>query len=93
MFKTVFMGNIFYSCCWSNNGSYQWSIKSKNNVLNFLEYFQSSTASLKSHKSKRFFLIKDYYALYKFKAFKPDSVHHKAWIAFIISNKWNKLKI
>lgn len=84
MFKTVLKGNIYYDS--SQNGYYQWSIQSQNDVLNFLEYFKSST--FKSHKSKRFFLIKDYYALYEFKAFKPESVHHKAWLAFL--KKWKR---
>jgi len=87
IFKTVFGGNIYYDS--SQNGYYQWSIQSRNDIFKFLEYFKSST--FKSHKSKRFFLIKDFYALYEFKAFKTESVHHKAWLAFM--NKWNKLMI
>lgn len=87
MFKTVFGGNIYYDS--SQNGYYQWSIQSRTDILKFLEYFKSST--FKSHKSKRFFLIKDYYTLYDLKAFKSESFHHKAWLAFM--NKWNNLMI
>jgi len=86
-FKTIFGGNIYYDS--SQNGYYQWSIQSRNDVFKFLEYFKSST--FKSHKSKRFFLIKDFYALYELKAFKTESVQIKAWLAFM--NKWNKLMI
>ncbi len=79
MFKTIFGGNIYYDS--SQNGYYQWSIQSRNDIFKFLEYFKSST--FKSHKSKRFFLIKDFYALYELKAFKTESVQHKAWLAFM----------
>jgi hypothetical protein len=87
IFKTIFGGNIYYDS--SQNGYYQWSIQSRNDIFKFLEYFKSST--FKSHKSKRFYHIKDFYALYDLKAFKTDSVHHKAWLGFM--NKWNKLMI
>jgi len=87
IFKTIFGGNIYYDS--SQNGYYQWSIQSRIDIFKFLEYFKSST--FKSHKSKRFFLIKELYALFDIKAFKTESVHHKAWLAF--KNKWNKLMI
>lgn len=54
-----------------------------------LDYFQSS--GFKSHKSKRFFLIEEYYKLCDMKAFKEDNDYNKAWQVFI--QKWNKLKI
>lgn len=87
IFKTVFGGNIYFDS--SQNGYYQWSIQSEIDILKFFEYFKSST--FKSHKSKRFFLIKDYYTLLDLKAYQAENVHHKAWLAF--TNKWEKLKI
>lgn len=86
-YKTVFGGNIYYDS--SQNGYYQWSVQSKSDVIMMLDYFKSS--SFKSHKSKRFFLIKEYYKLYAMKAFKEDNEYHKAWQVF--NQKWNKLKI
>lgn len=87
VYKTVFGGNIYYDS--SQNGYYQWSIQSKKDVLNMLDYFKNT--SFKSHKSLRFHLIQDYYDLYDKKAFKTDSPYNKAWKNFIM--KWNKLMI
>jgi hypothetical protein len=44
----------------------------------------------RSHKSQRIYMIKEY-ALYDLKAYKPDHIHHKAWLTFM--NKWNNVKI
>ena len=54
-----------------------------------LNYFK--THAIRSQKSHRLFLIKDYFFLRDLKAFKKNSFHHKAWSDFL--NKWNKLKI
>lgn len=86
-YKVVFGGNIYFDS--SQNGYYQWSVQSRKDVIMMLDYFKSST--FRSHKSRRFFLIEEYYSLYDLKAFKPDSIHHKAWLAFL--DKWNKLMI
>nr|ABY83873.1 endonuclease [Cucumis metuliferus] len=86
-FKVVFGGNIYFSS--SQNGYYQWSVESRKDVLILLDYFKSST--FRSHKSRRFFLIEEYYSLYDLKAFNPSSLNHKAWLAFL--DKWNKLMI
>nr|CAA11319.1 hypothetical protein [Cucumis sativus] len=83
-YKVVFGGNIHFSS--SQNGYYQWSVQSRKDVLILLDYFQSST--FRSHKSRRFFLIEEYYSLYDLKAFHPESLNHKAWLAFL--DKWNK---
>lgn len=85
-YKQVFGGNIYFDS--SQNGYYHWSVQSREDILNVQSYFKGKC---KSHKSHRFFLIKEYYNLRDLKAFQPDSIHHKAWLAFI--NKWNKLKI
>nr|AKI85062.1 homing endonuclease [Geranium brycei] len=86
-FKVVFGGNIYFDS--SQNGYYQWSVQSRKDVIMMLDYFKSST--FRSHKSLRFFLIEEYYRLYDLKAFQPDSMNHKAWLAFL--DKWNKLMI
>nr|YP_010714063.1 LAGLIDADG homing endonuclease [Fuscoporia gilva]WDD39626.1 LAGLIDADG homing endonuclease [Fuscoporia gilva] len=85
-FKQVIGGNIYFDS--GQNGYYQWSIQSRKDIIYIKNYFKGKCRSYKSH---RFFLIENYYNLYDLNAFKPDSIHHKAWLAFI--NKWNKLKI
>lgn len=86
-YKDVFGGNIYFDS--SHNGYYQWSIQSREDVLNILAYFKTHMS--RSQKSHRIFLIKDYFTLRDLKAFKDDSIHHKAWLNFL--NKWNKMKI
>ena len=86
-YKNVFGGNIYFDS--SQNGYYQWSVQSREDVLNMLNYFKTHTS--RSHKSQRLFLIKEYFTLKDLKAFKADSIHYKAWLNFL--NKWNKLKI
>ena len=86
-FKDVFGGNIYFDS--AQNGYYQWSVQSREDVLAMLDYFKSS--GCRSQKSQRFFLLHDFYALRDLKAFKVDSIHHKVWLDFM--KKWNKLKI
>jgi hypothetical protein len=86
-YKNVFGGNIYFDS--SQNGYYQWSVQSREDVLNMLNYFKTHTS--RSHKSQRLFLINEYFTLKDLKAFKADSIHYKAWVYFL--NKWNKLKI
>lgn len=86
-FKKVFQGNIYYDK--SQYGSYRWSVQSKVDILHFKEYFNNTI--FKSHKSKRFYLVEEYYSLYAKKAFLIDSEYNKDWQSFI--KKWNKLKI
>ncbi|KAL3622995.1 cytochrome c oxidase subunit 1 [Castilleja foliolosa] len=73
-YKVVFGGSLYFDS--SQNGYYQWSIQSRKDVIMMLDYFKSNT--FRSHKSRRFFLIEEYYSLYDLKALKPDSIHHKA---------------
>ena len=54
-----------------------------------LDYFKSVT--FRSAKSKRFFLIKDYFILIDLEAFKVDSIHNKAWIKFY--QRWDSATI
>lgn len=86
-FKDVFGGNIYFDS--AQNGYYQWSIQSQEDVLKMLNYFKTHTS--RSHKSQRLFLIKDYFSLRLLEAFKSDSIHHKAWLDFL--KRWNKLMI
>lgn len=86
-YKDVFGGNIYFDS--SQNGCYQWSIQSREDILNMLSYFKAHVT--RSHKSHRLFLIKDYFVLLDLKAFKENSIHHKAWLDFL--SKWNKVKI
>ena len=86
-FKEVLGGNIYFDS--AQNGYYQWSIQSREDIQNIIKYFKTNT--IRSHKSHRLFLIQDYYVLSKLKAFKHNSIHYKAWLDFM--NKWNKLKI
>lgn len=83
-YKDIFGGNIYFDS--AQNGYYQWSVQSREDVLNMLDYFK--TNNCRSHKAKRFFLIPDYYRLYEIKAFKPESIFHKTWLDFI--QKWNR---
>ncbi|KAL6492658.1 cytochrome c oxidase subunit 1 [Orobanche gracilis] len=66
-YKVVFGGSLYFDS--SQNGYYQWSIQSRKDVIMMLSYFKSNT--FRSHKSRRFFLIEEYYSLYDLKAFKP----------------------
>jgi hypothetical protein len=83
-YKVVFGGKIYFDS--SKNGYYHWSVQSRKDVLFMLSDFKSST--WRSNKSRRFFLIEEYYSLYEFK---PDSMNHKARLAFL--DKWKKLMI
>jgi ubiquinol-cytochrome c reductase cytochrome b subunit len=84
-----FNGNIYFDR--AQNGYYKWSIQSKQDITNFLEY--AKTSKFRSNKAKRFFLINEYYNLISLKAYKQDknSSLYKAWIKF--ENKWNSYVI
>lgn len=84
-FTDVLKGNIYFDS--STYGIYVWSIQSKKDVLNFLDYFNAKSSIFKSRKSKKLTLIKQYYELCNLQAYKSDSIHHKLWIIFL--DKWN----
>lgn len=86
-YKDVFGGNVYFDS--AQNGCYQWSVQSREDVLKMLKYFKTHTS--RSHKLQRLFLIQDYFTLRDLEAFKADSIHSKAWLDFM--NRWNKLKI
>jgi hypothetical protein len=77
-FKFIFGGNIYFDG--SQYGCYIWSIQSRKDILMMLDYFKTST--FRSHKSKRFFLILEYYKLYDLNAYNSNSIYHKAWSNF-----------
>lgn len=86
-YKTVFGGNIYFDS--SQNGYYSWTLQSRENILQMLDYFKVNKC--RSHKSQRFYLVEEYFKLRDLSAFKPESPHHKVWKIFI--KKWDKLKI
>lgn len=81
-FRLSFGGNIYFDS--SQNGYYQWSVESRENIVKFMNNFQYNFCH--SCKSRRFFLIKDYYKLRDLKAYKDESPHNKAWQVFM--SKW-----
>jgi hypothetical protein len=88
----IYYQNIFGGKIKINNffdGIYSWEIKNREDILIMLDYFKSVT--FRSAKSKRFFLIKDFFFLKDLQAFKVDNIQHKAWIEF--TKKWNRLTI
>ena len=85
-YKQVFGGYLYYDS--SQNGYYQWSVQSREDLVKMKDYFKGKC---RSHKSHRFFLIDEYLKLKDLKAFFEDNIHHKAWQAFLV--KWQKLKI
>ena len=88
-YKEVFDGNIYFDN--SQNGYYKWSIQSEENINKFINSFAMKFC--KSSKSRRFFLVSDYYVLRNLKAYKLESPHHKAWQIFIKKWKGGNLKI
>ena len=79
-YKDIFGGNIYFDS--SQNGYYQWSIQSRADVIRVT----NCLSACRSRKSRRFFLLEEYYRLYDLRAFKADSIHDKAWAAFM--SKW-----
>nr|GMC87344.1 endonuclease [Ipomoea batatas] len=86
-YKVVFGGNVYFDS--GQNGYYEWSVQSPKDVAAIVGYFRSTT--WRSRKSRRFFLVDEYYRLYDLKAFEPSSMNHKAWLAFL--DKWNNLGV
>ena len=84
-YKEHFGGNIYYDT--AKNGFYKWHIQSKEDIERFRSYFK--THMFKSTKSKRFFMIQDFFKLKSMKAYREDSIHHKVWKNFW--NKWNSI--
>ena len=90
-FKQIFGGNIYYDR--SQNGYYKWSIQSKSDILNLIDYFKIFPS--KSIKRKRLFLVNRYYELLELKAYKhqDNPLLYKAWLIFIENWKLNNEQI
>ena len=82
MYKEIFGGTIHYNG--ASNGSYHWTAEAREDLLTILPYFKGKC---RSYKSRRFFLMDEYFTLRDLKAFKKPSEYHKAWEAFL--KKWN----
>jgi len=89
-FKTVFRGYIHFDK--AQNGYYKWSIQSKKDILNMLEYFKKHPS--RSSKKKRLHLVPLYYSLKKLKAYSflikevENKALYKAWQRF--QEKWHE---
>jgi hypothetical protein len=75
-FKDILGGNIYFDK--SQNGYYKWSIQSKDDIFNFLNYINNCPS--RSIKRNRLLLINEYYRLKELKAYKDKvtSVKFKA---------------
>jgi len=84
-YQIAFGGSIYFDK--AQNGCFKWSINSKELHLTLYHYFKEHRAM--SIKSKRIFLIKEYYDLVDLQAYKheKDSAIGKAWANF--EQKWN----
>lgn len=81
-FMTILGGYIYFDN--SQNGYYKWSVQSTTDVTRLSPVF---ARNCRSRKSRRFFLVNQYYSLVALKAYQSDSIHHKAWQVF--NKKWN----
>lgn len=80
-YTDVFGGSIYFDK--AQNGYYKWVVQSEKDVLHAISLLKDCH----SNKSKRFFLVKEYYQLCKLKAYKEESNYYKAWLNFL--DKWN----
>ena len=79
-FKEIFGGNIYFDK--SGHGYFKWSIQSKQDIENFLNYFK--IAPSRSHKRHRLFLVKEFFELKRLKAYNQPSNSglYKVWLNF-----------
>jgi hypothetical protein len=82
-FQHVFGGQIYFDN--RLNGYYEWFLAKRDLVLEFLEYAQNQP--FKSRKSKRIYLLPEYYTLLDRKVYKEDNPDHNEWLSF--KTKWN----
>lgn len=80
---SVFGGSIYYAK--SQNGHWQWSIQSREDIFNMVAYFMVHKP--RSHKFKRILLVDTYFHLRDLKAYESNSFHHGAWEDF--NFKWD----
>lgn len=88
-FKNIFNGNIYFDK--SQNGYYIWTIQSKDDVLNFINYIKNNPS--RTLKYNRLLLCNKYYKLKELKAYKEpiNTPINKAWINFL--NKWKSYDV
>lgn len=79
----IFGGNIYYD---KGCNGYKWYISSKNDILKFVNYYNTINA-FRSSKSYRFLMVDRFYYYRSISAYNIDSIYHKEWIKFI--DKWN----
>lgn len=77
----LFNGNTYYSK--GVYGHYIWSISSKSDIMNMLEYFKTNPS--RSHKLARLSLVNQFYTLRDLKA-------HQITSNTLLYNRWNVLK-
>lgn len=82
--KAVFAGNIYFD---KSSRTYKWSIQSKENIFEFVQYIKD-VASSRSSKKNRLYLIPRLYELIDLKAYKADkeSKNYFVWEQFL--EKW-----
>lgn len=85
-YKDVFGGAIYFDS--AQNGYYKWTVQSRSNVLEMLDYFKHCPS--RSAKAQRLHLVPKYFELRDLKAFDPNSSMHSAWQTF--NDRW-ELKI
>jgi len=78
-YKDVFGGAIYFDT--SQNGYYKWTVQSRGNLLNMLEYFKECPA--RSAKQRRLLLVNKFYELLDLRAHKADSRYHASWQQFV----------
>lgn len=83
-YTDFFNGSIYYDK--AQNGYYKWSIQSKIDVLNFIDYIKSNPS--RTSKFNKLMLTHTYYSLKELKAYKApiDTPLYKAWLKF--EDKW-----
>lgn len=82
-YMDTFGGAIYFDT--AQNGSYKWTVQSRSNLLNMLDYFKNCHS--RSAKNHRLQLVNKYYQLYELRAFKVDSPYHASWQQFV--RDWN----
>lgn len=83
-YQNVFGGSIFFDK--SQNGYYKWTISSKKDILNFIEYIKKNP--LRTTKLKKLMLFNKYNELKDLNYYKSESkVEKKIWDNFL--EKWS----
>jgi hypothetical protein len=82
-FEITFGGTSYYHKRGAvGSSAYVWRVFHRERVLQFLEYFRSTT--FRSFKSKRFLLVPEYFTLRDLGAYRPSSPHHDRWVTLML---------